>query len=267
MRAVAAGAACLAVAALSGTAAAQKMGKGGTAIGAGMELPVCAAPVGTVALVEAKRQDNASGQLSPGLAALLNAARAQQGQSEATTDPLPLLKLILARSQCFRVVDRGEGFDALQRERALAAGGQTSQAAQGATIEAADYLLTAQIVYQDENAGSRGLALGGLGGAFGGLAALRQKKLESQTMLTLVAVKTGVQEAVATGSARKRDLSIIGGGLAGLGLGLLGGEASTDIGKVTSAALLDAYRRLVPQIPAVREGRVAVTTQVPEAER
>ncbi|KAK0358057.1 hypothetical protein LTR94_036909, partial [Friedmanniomyces endolithicus] len=70
--------------------------------------------------------------------------------------------------------------------------------------------------------------------------------MESQTMLTLVEVKTGLQQAIATGSARKKDLSILGGGiLMNAGVGALGGSyTSTDIGKITSLALLDAFRKL-----------------------
>lgn len=236
--------------------AAQTRGKGGTMVNEGMALPKCAAPIGTVALVEAKKQDNASGQLPPGLAAFMNLARAQQGLSTAQAEPIPLLKMIMAESGCLTVVDRGEGFDALQRERALAAGGQVNGAGPAATIAPADYLLTAAVVYQDENAGGNGFGLGGLGGGLAGLAGLKSKKLESQTMLTLVAVKTGVQEAVATGSARKRDLKFAGGGFAGLGFGLFGG-GSTDIAKVTAAALLDAYSKMVPQLQASRARQAA----------
>lgn len=234
----------------SGAAAAQTRGKGGTVVDEKLALPKCDAPIGTVALVEAK-QDNASGQLPPGLAALMNMARAQQGLSTARAEPIPLLKAIMAQSGCFQVVDRGAGFDALQRERALASGGQVNGAAPSATIMPVDYLLTAEVVYQDENAGSRGGGLGGIGGGLAGLAGLNQKKIESQTMLTLVEVRTGLQSAVATGSARKRDLKFAGGGLVGLGLGLFGSQ-STDISKVTAAALVDAYGKMVPQVQAAR---------------
>ena len=248
-------AAC-AAAALGGVPAeAQTRGKGGTMVNEAMDLPRCSAPVGTVALVEAKKQVNASGQLSPGLQAFLQMARAQQGLSTAVADPIPLLRLIMAKSGCFQVLDRGEGFDALQRERALASSGQVAGSAAAATLVPADYLLTAEVVYQDENAGSRGGALGGLGGGLGGLVGVKQKKLETQTLLTLTSVKKGTQEAIASGSARKRDLKVIGGGLAGLGLGLAGGNESTDIAKVTSAALLDAYSKLVPQVEAVKKAQ------------
>lgn len=73
-------------------------------------------------------------------------------------------------------------------------------------------------------------------------------------MLTLVEVKTGLQKAVATGSARKKDISIIGGALTGSGIGALGGGyTSTDIGKITSFALLDAFRKLTRDA----QGRIA----------
>ena len=69
----------------------------------------------------------------------------------------------------------------------------------------------------------------------------------SQVLLTLVDVNTGIQEAVASGSARKKDVGVVGGGLLlGLGVGALGGTyASTDIGKITSLAMVDAFRKLI----------------------
>ena len=144
-----------------------------------------------------------------------------------------------------KVVERGGAFDALQRERQLAAGGSVANGAalNQATLRAADYLLTAQVLYSDSNARGGG---GGVGGTFGSAVGLKTKTLESQTMLTLVNVKTGVQTAVATGAARKRDVTVVGGGLLlSLGVGALGGAyTSTDIGKITSLALLDSFRKL-----------------------
>ncbi len=226
-------------------ASAQKLGKGGVGVDEQSELPQCAAMIGTVALVEDRSATDQRGtdDLPAGLRALVRMAEQQNGGG-ARVDPLPLLKLLTARSNCFQIVDRGQGFTALQRERELAAGGSVAAGSNAASLRAADFLLTAQVVYSDNNASGNGGAIGGL--MPGGLG-FKTKKMESQTILTLVEVKTGIQRAVATGSARKKDLSILGGGiLANAGVGALGGAyTSTDIGKVTSLALLDAMRKLL----------------------
>ena len=223
-------------------ATAQKMGKGGMGVDETTEVPRCDRPLGTVALVEERSAAGTAEGLPPGLAALMRMAEAQNGGS-ARVDPLPLLKLLVAQSNCFQVVDRGEGFDALQRERQLAAGGAVAGANNQATLRAADYLLQAKILYSDNDSGGSG---GGLGTMFPGGLGFKQKVKSSQTMLTLVEVKTGIQQAVATGSARKKDLSIVGGGLStNAGVGALGGTyTSTDMGKITTLALLDAFRKV-----------------------
>jgi len=192
-------------------AMAQKLGQGGTGVDENSQLPQCAQPLGTVALIEDKAP-SVDDQLPPGMRALVQMAERQNGGSTAKVDPLPLLKLMAARSNCFLVVERGGGFDALQRERALAAGGSVAngQALTGATLTAADYLLQAQVLYSDANSRGGG---GGVGGAFGSAIGLKTKTLESQIMLSLVEVKTGVQRVVSTGSARKKDVSLVGGGL------------------------------------------------------
>ncbi|MBB5712748.1 CsgG/HfaB family protein [Sphingomonas xinjiangensis] len=224
-------------------AQAQKLGKGGTGVDETSEVPRCAQPFGTMAIVEKRSAAPSAQDLPPGMAALVRMAEAQNGGGAARVDPIPLLKLLTAQSNCFQIVDRGEGFDALQRERELAAGGSVANGANTATLRAADYLLHASVVYSDGNAGGSG---GGIGGMFGGAIGFKSKKLESQVVLTLVEVKTGIQQAIATGQVRKKDLSILGGGLllnAGIGA-LGGGYTNTDMGKITSLALLDAYRKL-----------------------
>lgn len=119
-------------------------------------------------------------------------------------------------------------------------------------MKAADYLLQAKVLYSDNDSGGSG---GGLGSMFPGGLGFKQKVKASQTMLTLVEVKTGIQQAVATGSARKKDLSILGGGLlTNSGIGALGGSyTSTDMGKITSLAMLDALKKLMTQA----QGRLA----------
>ncbi|MBX9777779.1 MAG: CsgG/HfaB family protein [Xanthobacteraceae bacterium] len=220
--------------------AAQKLGVGGTGVDESVQLPTCEKPIGTVALVQEKPQsDPRMDALPEHLRAMVDLANAQRAGGPSV-DPLPLLKLLAARSRCFIVVDRGVGFDALQRERAIAAG--QGGATPAPSLAIATHLLSVSIVYLD--AKSRQSA-GGVGGFMGGIG-FSQKTMEAQALLTLTSVKTGVQDAVASGSARKKDVGILFGGLSDLGVGALGGSyASTDMGKITSLALLDGFRKLV----------------------
>jgi curli biogenesis system outer membrane secretion channel CsgG len=229
-----------------GPVLAQTAGKGGTGVDENTELPRCAQPLGVVALVEEKAPsptDGLAGELSPGMAALLRMAEAQQGGGTARVDPLPLIKLMAARSNCFRVADRGAAMGALERERTM------TGAAPSQSLVKADYLISAQVLYSDAKSRESG---GGIGGAFGSAVGLKTKTLESQVLLSLIDVDTGLQEAVATGSARKKDVGVVGGGLLlGLGVGALGGTyGSTDIGKITSIAVLDAFRKLILEAQA-----------------
>ena len=208
-------------------------GSGGAAgaQGAAPQLTRCATPIGTAALIE---QDN------PMLA--------QAG----LTSPIPLLRIMMAQSNCFRVVDRGQASQAMQRERAMAAGGdlQSGSNMGAGQMKAADFLITPNVVFKDANAGGGGAGLGalipGIGGAIAG--GIKWTNMESQVTLFLTNVRTGEQEAAAEGSASKRDLGFGGlafGGLVGAGGGAY---ASTDIGKIVSAAFLDAHNKLVSQV-------------------
>lgn len=240
-----------------GPVMAQTAGKGGTGVDENTELPRCAQPLGVVALVEEKAPsptDGLAGELSPGMAALLRMAEAQQGGGTARVDPLPLIKLMAARSNCFRVADRGAAMGALERERAM------TGAAPSQSLVKADYLISAQVLYSDAKSRESG---GGIGGAFGSAVGLKTKTLESQVLLSLIDVDTGLQEAVATGSARKKDVGVIGGGLLlGLGVGALGGTyGSTDIGKITSIAVLDAFRKLILEAQARLPQQTASASQ------
>lgn len=242
------------------TAIAQKLGQGGTGVDENTELPRCDTPLGVAALVEQKAA-SATDNLSPQLQALMRMAEMQNGGSTAKVDPIPLVKLMADKSNCFRVADRGAAFDALERERALAGGAPRA-------VTKADYLLQVQVLYSDAKSRESG---GGVGGVFGGAVGLKSKTLESQVLLTLVNVDTGIQEAVASGSARKKDLGVVGGGLLlGLGVGALGGTyGSTDIGKITSLAMVDAMRKLLetakPRLAGRLAGSPAATTSTGQA--
>ena len=203
--------------------------------GAAPQLTRCATPIGTAALIE---QDN------PMLA--------QAG----LTSPIPLLRIMMAQSNCFQVVDRGQASEALQRERAMASAGELQSGSNmgAGQMKAADFLITPNVVFKDANAGGGGMGLGalipGIGGAIAG--GIKWTNMESQVTLFLTNVRTGVQEAAAEGSASKRDLGFGGlafGGLVGAGGGAY---ASTDIGKIVSAAFLDAHNKLVAQVQATQ---------------
>ena len=125
----------------------------------------------------------------------------------------------------------------------------------GGQLVAADYLITPNILFQDPNAGGSNIGgiLGGvLPGALGAIAgSVRLTSLEAQILLTLTNVRSGIQEAVAEGSATKRDIgfnvsALIGGGV---GAGSVGGSyTSSDIGKIVMVAFVDGLNKLVAQI-------------------
>ncbi|HEY0676504.1 MAG TPA: CsgG/HfaB family protein, partial [Immundisolibacter sp.] len=138
----------IATLALAGCASTQtQLGGGGSMVtgsggaagaqGAAPQLTRCATPIGTAALIE---QDN------PMLA--------QAG----LTSPIPLLRIMMAQSNCFRVVDRGQASEAMQRERAMAAGGdlQSGSNMGAGQMKAADFLITPNVVFKDANAGGGG---------------------------------------------------------------------------------------------------------------
>ncbi len=200
----------------------------------------CQAPIGTVALVEPRAE------MLQGL------------QQIGLSSPVPILKLLMARSGCFQVVDRGAASRALQRERELAAQGELQAGSNigGGQLVAADYLVTPNVLFQDPDAGGSNLGgiLGGLlPGVLGAVAGgIETTNLEAQVLLTLTNVRSGVQEAVAEGSAQKRDVGfnvgalLLGGGVGAGGVG--GAYTSTDVGKIVMVAFVDGLNKLVARI-------------------
>jgi curli biogenesis system outer membrane secretion channel CsgG len=175
--------------------------------------------------------------------------------SYGLTSPVPVLRLLMAQSNCFRVVDRGRASSALARERQMARGGELQKGSHmgSGQMVAADYIITPTILRKNEDAGG---AFGGLGGLLPGAAGaiaggLKTHELQAEVLLTATNVRTGVQEAVAQGSASKSDVSWGGGGWAGPVAGLGGSYESTDIGKITAAAFLDAHNKLARQLGAI----------------
>lgn len=198
-----------------------------------VELPICDHSLGSVAIVDGEGQ----GWTYYNLGA-----------------PSVLLKAFVGKSKCFKLVDRGAGMSALERERALAGGGQLQKGSNkgGGQVKAADYVLIADIANTDSNAG--GSAVGGvagavIGGRLGGvLGGVKSKRVEAQTVLTLMNVRTSEIEATAEGSASKKDIGFAVGGGYGFGGAVGGGYEDTEVGKVVTFAFLDAYRQIVGQL-------------------
>jgi curli biogenesis system outer membrane secretion channel CsgG len=203
------------------------------------EIPICTKRLGTIAVVEP--DNNWWQQLGLG-------------------SPEAIIKIFVAKSGCFGLVDRGKGLASRNIERALADSGELQRGSNigRAQVKAADYFVVPDIVSQNSNSGGNALGgvLGAFGRSFGGLGAIAGginiKKKEANVTLTLVNARTTEQERLTEGYARKSDLSF-GAGAGGFGGGVFGavgggGYQNTDIGQVLVLAYLDAYKQLVTQL-------------------
>lgn len=216
------------------------------------QIPVCTKPLGSISVIEPEDGvDWWSGQQLPA--------------------PSKLIKVFVAKSHCFTLVDRGAGMAAAQYERQLASSGdlrQQSNVGKG-QIKAADYVIVPDLISQNSNAG--GNAIGGLlGGLVGGnagvlLSGLNFHRKTADVVLTVTDVRSSEQVAMAEGSSKKTDLGWgAGGGLfAGGGFGAMGagGYANTEIGQVITLAYLQAYTDVVKQLGGVPENASTAGTQ------
>lgn len=217
------------------------------------DVPQCMRKLGTLSIVDG---DDPSGwtqyQLAP---------------------PAKLLRVLVQRSGCFNIVDRGTGLQAASRERAI--GGNLglqrgSNVGQG-QVKAADYVLVAEVQGANQNvSGSAvGGAIGGLvGGRVGGLlGGIKSRKLEANTVLSLTNVRTTETIAVEDGYAAKNDIGFgAGGGVGFLGgaLGAVGGGyESTDIGRIVTLSFIQAYAKMVNGLGLVRPGDAGTAQAAP----
>jgi hypothetical protein len=164
--------------------------------------------------------------------------------------PTSLLRLMIQQSNCFQVVERGVGFQNVMQERALSQGGQLqsgSNIGKGQMV-AADFVLTPEVAFSENNAGGAGIgAVGSMFGVFGavvGAVAAGMKFRQAQTTILLADARSGLQVASAQGSVEKADWGV-GGFLGGVGAGAY---TNTAEGKVVAAALLDNYNNIVKSI-------------------
>ena len=219
-----------------------KKGKGGSEVqgaagtqgaqGAATDLERCDKPMGAVAVVEP--QDY-----------VMQALSRYNLQS-----PVSLIRMMIQQSNCFIVVERGQGMQNMMQERALAGGGELRGGSNigGGQMVAADFILTPSVVFSESNAGGVGGALGGLlggrGSAIGAIVGGLKFK-EAQTSMLVADARSGVQVAAAEGSSKKADLALgaaIFGGGAGGGIG---GYGNTNEGKIIAASFADNYNNIV----------------------
>jgi hypothetical protein len=231
------------------------LGKGGSVVtGSGgpvgaknsaAELQQCTEPVAVVSLVE-----NRGGYVGIGRGGL-------------PESPLPLVRVLMQQSGCFRIVDRNSGLEQTIKEQELKDAGVLRKDSAGDVKKGrgivAQYTVVPSLTFSEQDAGRN---IGGVLSAVGldkvAGAASQVKFKEAQVVLLLTDNETTEQLSSATGAARTTDLGI--GGLAiGKGGGLGGlGWSNTNEGKVIAAAFLDAHNNLVTQV------RTLAAKQLPE---
>ena len=204
------------------------------------EIPVCNRNLGALAIVE---PDN------------------QWWREYNLGSPEAILKIIVQRSGCFTMVNRGRAMQSRAMERAMADNGELQKGSNlgRAQVRAADYFLEPDIVSANRNSGGSnvGGVLGGIGGMFGrGFGAIaggiNVKKGEANVTLSMVNARTTEEMGLTEGYARKSDVSFGAGGGGWFG-GTFGGVAGggyqdTAIGQIIVLAYIDAYTKMVGQL-------------------
>lgn len=184
--------------------------------------------------------------------------------------PEALIKVFVAESKCFTLVDRGKGLDAAQAERALASGGDLrggSNVGRG-QMRAADYVLVPDLVNRNERAGGRNIG-GLLGGIVGGtvgavMGGVNLKSKTAEVVLTLTDVRSTEQVSLQQGQAKKTDLGWGAGGAGFFGAFAAAGASSyanTEIGQVVTAAYLDAFIKMVDDVRSLEPDAQADNVQ------
>lgn len=215
------------------------------------ELPTCARPIGAISIVEP--DDN-------------------WWQRYDLDSPEAVINLLVLRSGCFTIVDRGRGLRSRNLERALADNGDLQAGSNfgGGQVRAADFFIIPDIIATNRDSGGFNI-----GGAFGGIfgstlggtgLGINTRRKEANVSLTLVNARTTETLRLTEGYHRQTDTGFSaglfgGGGIFGsLGGGLgVGTYENTEIGQVVAAAYLDAYADLVTQLGGV-------TAQAPVAQ-
>ena len=187
--------------------------------------------------------------------------------------PSKLLKVLIERSGCFNLVDRGTGLQAAERERAISGGlglQRGSNVGHG-QIKAADYVLVAEIQGANSSVSGNGvgaIAGGLIGHGFGSvLGGIRSKKMEANTIVSVTNVRTTETIATEDGYAAKNDISFAAGGGGFFGAGgaaaVGGGYQNTDIGRIVTLSFIQAYSKLVNDLGLVGPGSEGTAEAAP----
>jgi curli biogenesis system outer membrane secretion channel CsgG len=189
--------------------------------------------------------------------------------------PQKLIKVLVQRSGCFNLVDRGSGLSAAQRERAIGNDlglQRRSNVGQG-QIKAADYVLVAEVQASNRNSSGSGIAAG-VGGLLGGRAVggliggVGSRKMEANTVLSLTNVRTTETISTVDGYAAKNSISFGAGGGGFFGGGAAaavgGGYDNTDIGRIVTLAFIQAYSKMVNELGLVQPGAVGTAEAAPK---
>lgn len=159
---------------------------------------------------------------------------------------VPVLRLMIQQSNCFVIVERGKGLNAMMKEREFA---RSDEARAGSNyhkgqLVAADYTMSPSIQFSGKTGGGTLFGGGGLAGAFGALAGSVGHN-EASTTLLLIDNRSGVQIAASEGSAGNFDFGMLGAAFGGGGFGGGSGYAKTPQGKVVVAAFADSFNQMV----------------------
>ena len=245
--------------------------------GATVSLALLAAPAAAQAQARAsggQRMEDRAANDVPRCTRKLGTVSIEDGQSPVwaaagLSAPSRLLKVIVQRSGCFNLVDRGGGLIAASRERAIDGelGMQRRSNVGRGQIKAADYVLLAEMQGTNSNVSGSGVAgaVGGLlGGRVGGLlGGLRSKKMEANTVLSLTNVRTTETVATTDGYAAKNNLSIGGGGFFAIGGAVGGGYDNTEIGRIVTLSFIQAYTKLVGELGGITPGATGTAEATP----
>jgi curli biogenesis system outer membrane secretion channel CsgG len=220
---------------------------GSTTAGTNSALEKCAAPLGTVSLIE-----NVD---APWYYTLTRDYRLPPTAG--------LLRLMIQQSNCFVVVERGaSGMAAMSRERALQNSGEMragSNFGKGQMVSS-DFGLNPEVIFSARDTGGVGGALGGLigGGAGRAVAVIgaNTRTREASVLLTMIDNRSSVQIAASEGSASKTDFGGFGALFGVSGAGALGAYNNTPQGKVIAAAFMDAYNGMVISLRQYRAQEV-----------